>query len=95
MVVEGAVGELDGGVLALTPHFQPAVAHDQRPGAGVLARDADFLLVDDLDAGHLKQQQRRQQPAHCVAISPAEGAITGETLHQGVFALEHPAEAQH
>ena len=95
MVGEGAVGELDGGVLALPPHFQPSETHDERPGAGVFARDTDFLLVDDLDSGQLKQQQRRQQPPDAVAISPARAAIADESFHQGMFALQHAGKAQH
>ena len=31
VVGKGAVGELDGGVLTVPPHFQPPVAYDQRP----------------------------------------------------------------
>ena len=38
MVGEGAVGELDGGVLALPPHFQAPKAHDQGPGVRVRVR---------------------------------------------------------
>ena len=69
VVGEGAIGELDGGVLAFPPHFQPPVAYNDRPGAGVFARDADFLLVDDLDPCQFKQEQRWQKAADRVAIS--------------------------
>ena len=54
VVGEGAIRKLDGGILALPAHFQPLEAHDQGPGAGVLPRDTDLLLVDNLDPGHLK-----------------------------------------
>ena len=70
MVGEGAVGELDARVFSLAPYFQASESNDQRPGAGVIPRDADFAFIDDLNACQFQQQKRRQKSLHARAPPP-------------------------